>query len=132
MKMISILGACAVVALGFGTAALAADDPVASAYGNTVLATNDKGETTKTWYKADHTFTGVDSKGQKFQGTWTLAENNTKFCATAVLPAGAPPPKEPIKQQCTEFLGAHKVGDKWTQKGFDGKPITVEIKAGMM
>ena len=78
--MISILGACAVVALGFGTAALAADDPVASAYGNTVLATNEKGETTKTWYKADHTFTGVDSKGQKFQGTWTLAENNTKFC----------------------------------------------------
>ena len=124
-------GACSVIALGIGTAALAAADPVASAYGNTVVVTNDKGDVSKTWYKADHTFTGEGAKGEKFQGTWRLAQNDTQFCATAVLPAGAPPPKEPIKEMCTEFKGAHKVGDKWTQKDFDGKPITVEIKAGM-
>ena len=131
MRTLSRLGACAVFALGLGTAALAADDPVAAAYGNTVLVTNAKGETSKTWYKADHTYTSEGPKGEKGQGTWTLAENDTKFCVTPILPPGAPPPKEPIKQMCAEFKGAHKVGDKWTQNDFDGKPITVEIKAGM-
>ena len=29
---------------------------------------------------------------------------------------------------CSEFKGAPKVGDKWTQNDADGKPITVEIK----
>lgn len=126
-----VWGACAIVALGLGSAALAADDPVAAAYGNTVVVTNAKGETTKTWYKADHTYTGEDGKGQKFQGTWTLAQNDTQFCITPVLPAGAPAPKEPIKQMCAEFKGAHKVGDKWTQNDFNNQPVTVEIKAGM-
>ena len=131
MRMLSIIGASAVIALGLATAAMAADDPVAAAYGNTVVVTNAKGEVSKTWYKADHTYTSENGKGEKGQGTWKLADNNTKFCVLPILPAGAPAPKEPIKELCAEFKGAHKVGDKWTQNDFDGKPITVEIKAGM-
>src|SRR6185295_3240062 len=60
MRKIALLTFGALVAAGFATAALA--DTMSETYGNTVLATNDKGETTKLWFKADGTFSGEDSK----------------------------------------------------------------------
>ena len=50
MRKIALLAFGALVASGFATAALA--DTMAETYGNTVLATNDKGETSKLWFKA--------------------------------------------------------------------------------
>jgi len=127
MRKIALLAFGALVASGFATAALA--DTMAETYGNTVIATNDKGEATKLWFKADGTFSGQDSKGQKFTGKWAIKDG--KYCSTADLPANAPANTPAPKETCGDYQGNHKVGDKWTQNDGMGKPVTVEIKAGM-
>jgi hypothetical protein len=127
MRKIALLAFGALVASGFATAALA--DTMAETYGNTVIATNDKGEATKLWFKADGTFSGQDSKGQKFTGKWAIKDG--KYCSTADLPANAPAGTPAPKESCGDYQGNHKVGDKWTQNDSMGKPVQVEIKAGM-
>lgn len=125
-----IWGASALVALSLAGAAIAADDPMAGAYGNTVVVTNAKGEATKLWIENGGTYKFETAKGQKGTGKWALKENNTKYCSTADLPAGAPAGTPAPKETCSEFKGAHKAGDKWTQKDSEGADVTVEIKAG--
>jgi hypothetical protein len=120
----------AVIALGLASAAIAAADPMEGAYGNTVIVTNAKGEKTKLWINKDGTFKGEGAKGEKFTGKWTLKDNNTKYCSTVDLPANAPKETPAPKESCSEFKGAHKAGDKWTQKDADGADVTVEIVAG--
>jgi hypothetical protein len=127
MRKFALLGFSALVGLGFATAALA--DTMAETYGNTVLATNDKGETSKLWFKADGTYSGESSKGEKFTGKWAIKDG--KYCSTGDLPANAPANTPAPKEVCSEYQGNHKAGEKWTQKDNDGKPVTVEIKAGM-
>ena len=127
VRKMALLGFSALIAAGFATAALA--DTMAETYGNTVLSTNDKGETSKFWFKADGTYKAQGPKGEAGTGKWAI--KNGKYCSTpdamANAPAGTPAPKE----SCLEYQASHKVGDKWTQKDADGKPLTVEIKAGM-
>ena len=127
MRKIALLAFGALVASGFATAALA--DTMAETIGNTVLATNDKGEMTKLWFKADGSYSGEDSKGQKFTGHWAI--KNGKYCGTADLPATAPANTPKPTEQCQDYQGNHKAGDKWTQNDSMGKPVTIEIKAGM-
>ena len=127
MRKIALLGFGALVAMGFATAALA--DTMSETYGNTVLATNDKGETSKIWFKADGTYSGVSAKGDKFTGKFAI--KGGKYCGTADLPAAAPAGTPAPKEMCQDYQGTHKVGDKWTQNDSMGKPITIEIKAGM-
>ena len=127
MRKIALLAFGALVATGFATAALA--DTMASTIGNTVLATNDKGETSKLWFKADGTYTGQTSKGEKFSGHWAI--KGGKYCGLADLPANAPPNTPKPVETCQDYQADHKVGDKWTQNDSMGKPVTIEIKAGM-
>ena len=127
MRKIALLGFSALVAAGFATAAFA--DTMAETYGNTVLATNDKGETTKLWFKADGTFAGEGAKGEKFTGKWAIKDG--KYCSIADLPPNPPANTPAPKESCGDYQGNHKVGDKWTQNDSMGKPVTVEIKAGM-
>lgn len=126
MRKTVILGFVAMLAVGSSTAFA---DTMEQTYGNTVLSTNDKGETTKLWFKADGTYSGETAKGEKFSGKWAV--KNGKYCSTPDAapnaPAGTPAPTE----TCIDYQGNHKVGDKWSQNDADGKPITVEIKAGM-
>lgn len=131
MRKIALLGVGALVAVGLAGAAMAADDPMAGAYGNTVVVTNAKGEASKLWIAKDGTFKGESAKGEKFTGKWALKENNTKYCATADLPANAPKDTPAPKEACSEFKGPHKAGDKWDQTDAAGEKVTVEIKAGM-
>ena len=131
MRKIALLGLSALVAVGMAGATLAADDPMAGAYGNTVLVTNAKGETSKLWINKDGTFKGESAKGEKFSGKWALKDNNTKYCSTADLPANAPKDTPAPKEACSEFKGPHKAGDKWQQKDANGEDVTVEVKAGM-
>ena len=51
MRKIALWGVGALVAMSIAGAAMAADDPMAGVYGNTVLVTNAKGETSKIWIK---------------------------------------------------------------------------------
>lgn len=120
----------ALVAVGLVGAAIAADDPMAGAYGNTVVVTNAKGEKTKLWIAKDGTMKGENAKGEKFTGKWALKENNTKYCSTPDLPANAPKDTPAPKETCSEFKGPHKAGDKWEQTDANGEKITVEIVAG--
>jgi hypothetical protein len=126
MRKVALLGA-AVAALAFAGTALA--DTMAETYGNTVQSTNDKGETTKLWFKNDGTYTVETAKGEKGSGKWAIKDG--KYCGTPNLPANAPKDTPAPKEACTEYQANHKVGDKWTQKDSDGKDITVEIKKGM-
>ena len=121
----------ALVALGLAGAAIAADDPMDGAYGNTVIVTNAKGEKSKIWINKDGTFTGENAKGEKFSGKWVLKDNNTKYCATADLPADAPKDTPAPKEACSEFKGPHKAGDKWEQNDANNEKVTVEIVAGV-
>ena len=127
MRKIALLGFGALMAMGFATATLA--DTMATTYGNTVLATNDKGETTKLWFKADGTYSGESSKGEKFTGKWAI--KGGKYCSTPDLPANAPANTPAPKEACGDYQDNHKVGDKWTQNDSMGKPVAIEIKAGM-
>lgn len=118
------------VAAGLIGAAIAADDPMAGAYDNTVVVTNAKGEKTKLWIAKDGTYKGENAKGEKFTGKWALKENNTKYCSTPDLPANAPKDTPAPKESCSEFKGPHKAGDKWEQNDANGEKVTVEIVAG--
>jgi len=127
MRKIALLGFGALIAAGFAGTALA--DTMAETYGNTVVATNGKGEATKIWFKADGTFSGEGAKGEKFTGKWAIKDG--KYCSTADLPANAPAGTPAPKETCGDYQGNHKVGEKWSQNDGMGQPITVEIKAGM-
>ncbi len=127
MRKIALLTFGALMAAGIATPALA--DTMAETVGNTVIATNDKGEATKIWFKGDGTYSGQTAKGDKFTGHWVVKDG--KYCGTADLPANAPANTPKPTEACQPYEGNHKVGDKWTQAGSDGKSITIEIKAGM-
>ena len=131
MRKIALWGVGALVAMSVAGAAMAADDPMAGTYGNTVVVTNAKGETTKLWIAKDGTFKGESAKGDKFSGKWTLKDNNKQYCSTADLPANAPAGTPAPKETCTELAGVHKAGDKWEQKDAAGENVALEIKAGM-
>ena len=126
MRKLALLSV-AVAAIGFAGVAFA--DTMAETFGNTLLVTNDKGEVTKLWFKADGTYTAETAKGEKGSGKWVIKDG--KYCNTPDLPATAPKDTPAPKEACTEYQGDHKVGDKWTQKGTDGTMVTVEIKKGM-
>ena len=131
MRKIALWAVGALVAASFAGAAIAADDPMTGAYGNTVIVTNAKGESYKLWINKDGTYSVETAKGEKGTGKWALKENNTKYCGTANLPANAPKDTPAPKEACSEFKGAHKAGDKWEQMDANNEKITVEIKAGM-
>ena len=127
MRKIALLAFGALVAAGFASTALA--DTMAETYGNTVIATNDKGETSKLWFKADGTYTGTSAKGEKFSGKFAI--KNGQYCSTADMPANAPAGTPAPKEVCQAYEANHKVGETWTQNDSTGKPVKIEIKAGM-
>ena len=120
-----------VLAAGLSGAAVASDDPMAGAYGNTVLVTNAKGETSKIWINKDGSYKAQGADGKQGTGKWALKENGKKYCATANLPADAPKETPAPKEACSDFTGPHKVGDKWEQNDANGQKVTVEIRAEM-
>lgn len=123
------LAAALVVA---GTALAAAADPMAGAYGNTVVVTGASGEKTKLWIAKDGTYTGETPSGEKFTGRWLLKANDTKFCWKDDMPADAPKGTLPKKEWCAELQPRQrKAGDKWRQKDWKNDDITVEVVPGM-
>jgi len=103
------------------TVAVAADDVMASRYGNTTVSTDSKGVETKVYYSADHTFTTKQGT-QSGKGTWKVDGGN--LCLTfETPPPGAPNPL------CSP-AAAHKVGDTWTVGEGDQKR-TVKLVAGV-
>src|SRR5262245_31483048 len=113
-----ILTAVAVAALS-ASLAMASDDPMANRYGNTVTATNAKGEVTKLMYAKGGGLTIVLPDGTKITGKWAIKDS--KLCITA----DAGPMKG--QEQCNPFDPSKKVGDSWEIPAADGTKTKVAI-----
>lgn len=123
MKALSI--AVSVLALA-ALPALAADDVMASFYGNTVVSTGGMAEV-HTHYRADHSFdmnAAAMGMSKSFKGTWAL-DGKGNLCRTFV---GETPPNT-TNPLCTP-IAAHKLGDTWTIEA-NGSTRTVTLKAGI-
>lgn len=93
--------------------AIAADDPMASRYGNTVVITGPDGkEVGRIYYDADKKTTRKMADGSEISGTWSLEGND--LCFTQTAPAAAP-------KQCQPFTGAKAVGESWEVTTPQGK-----------
>lgn len=116
-----ILTAVAVAAFS-ASLAMAADDPLASRYGNTTVVTNAKGEVTKLTYNKDGTMAIVQPDGSKITGKWAVKDG--KLCIT---PDGGPVAG---KEQCNPFDPSKKAGDSWEITAADSSKVKVAIVAG--
>ncbi|MCE9650260.1 MAG: hypothetical protein K8R18_11625 [Parvibaculum sp.] len=96
----------------------AAADTVDSTYGNTLVATNAKGETAHWFIDADNTFKIVGADGKEVAGTWKIAGD--KFCIT---PAGSP-------ENCFTYVTGKNVGDSWDVRDGAGEAVKVSIVSG--
>lgn len=111
-----ILAGVAFAALS-ASLAIAADDPMASRYGNTVVITGPDGkEVGRVYYDADKKVVRKMADGKEIKGTWAMEAD--KLCFTQVDPAPAKPEEA---KQCTPFPGAKNVGDSWEVTTPQGK-----------
>lgn len=113
-----LLASVAFVAAMMAGPALAAD-PMASAYGNTVVIVYGDGTTVNLYVNEDGTYTGSSPMGES-AGTWAISGNKT--CFTQSSPDATPP-------SCSPTV-AKNVGDTWTGTGQGGAPVTITIQAG--
>ena len=105
--------------------ALAADDPMASRYGNTLVIKGADGkEVIRLYYDQGGALSTKSADGKTTKGVWKL--DGDKICVTQTEPA--PPPE--MKPQCTPFTGAHKVGDTWEVTRPDGTKLTATLQQG--
>jgi hypothetical protein len=128
--MRNIFAAFALTTFALATAASAADNPLAPAFGNTLVVKSADGEITKLRLKEDGTYTGEGPAGDAFTGTWSLKSNNTKFCWKNNEPPKGKPNRPPVG--CAPLTPATKeAGTPWKQKDFDEKQeISIEIVPG--
>ena len=121
------LGIAALVLALVPVAASAADDPLATAYGNTMVIVDNDGVESHLYYNANHTFKGrVPSADYDYKGTWKMDDSGT-ICRTysETIP-GVPNP------DCdAEPATSHNIGDGWTSTS-RGKTYTITIKPGIM
>lgn len=106
--------------------AMAADDPLAGYYGNTVISTGGMAEI-HTHYRADHTFDVTGSMmgmSRSYKGTWEL--KGDQVCRTFI---GDMPPRV-TNPNCGPLAGGKKVGDTWTVTS-NGSTRTITLKAGI-
>ena len=117
-----ILASVAFAVLGTSLA-FAADDPMASRYGNTVVVKYADGSEVKIHYNKDGTLEVINPDGSKGTGKWAMKDGKLCITADAGPTAG--------KEQCSPFTAGKKAGDSWEQTMADGSKITVSIVAGM-
>ncbi len=118
-----ILAGMVAAALGVSLA-FAADDPMASRYGNTVVAKSADGkEIGRTYYDADGSYKRKTAAGES-KGTWKM--DGGKICLTQTEPA--PPANQGTV--CLPFPGPKNVGDSWEVTLPDGTKATATLQKG--
>jgi hypothetical protein len=118
-----ILAGMVAAALGVSLA-LAADDPMAGRYGNTVVtSTADGKEVGRTYYNADGTLTRKTPAGE-IKGTWKI--EGDKLCITQTEPA-PPAGTAPV---CVPGFAGKKVGDSWDVTLPDGTKLKATLQKG--
>jgi hypothetical protein len=106
------------------TLAFAADDPMASRYGNTIVIKSADGkEVGRAYYDADHKLVRKSADGKEVKGTWSMEGANLCFNQTE------PAPKPEEAKQCLPFSGAKNIGDSWEVTTPAGK-LTVTLQKG--
>jgi hypothetical protein len=90
--------------VGLTACALAADDPMASRYGNTTIALDPDGSTTRLFYRADHSFVAKRADWQS-DGSWAL--ENGKLCLSYKITRPGVGDKECVSSE------PHAIGDVW-------------------
>ena len=119
-----ILAAAALLAFSATFAIAAAEDPMASRYGNTVVTTTADGKPAgNAYYDADGKVSRKTPDGKEVKGTWKL--EGDKLCVTQTDPA----PAADAKPTCLPFA-AHKDGDTWDVTLPDGTKLKATLKAG--
>ncbi len=113
-----LFASVAIAAAMLAGPALAAD-PMASAYGNTVVITYGDGTTVNLYVNEDGTYTGSSPMGES-AGTWAISGGQT--CFTQSSPEATP-------ASCSKTVSKN-VGDTWTSTGQGGAAVTVTIQAG--
>lgn len=113
-----ILFSVLVALSAFTGAALAADDPFANYYGNTVTVTNANGSRA-VLINADGSYTQKLADGTEAKGTWKIDGDKSCFMSGV---ADAPPYCVPAE--------AHAVGDSWELTAPDGSKETATLTAG--
>jgi hypothetical protein len=100
-----------------------AADPMANLLGNTIVATSSNG-TERITYNKDHSMSGLNPKGEKLAGTWSVEDG--KLCE---LPA-APPSWAAVGKHCVPVDTTRKVGDKWEYSQPNGEKVALELVKG--
>ena len=116
-------GMIAVIAFaGLASAALAAGDPMAAAYENTVVSTDETGGQSKVMYNADHTYTVIRPDGAAGKGTWSIKDG--QLCVNRTEPV-------PPVNFCMGLDGIpSQVGDSKQTTTTDGRKFTNTMTAG--
>lgn len=117
--MKKLLAAASLVALMAAGPALA-DDSMAVAIGNTLVAKDANGAATHYHFAADNTYHAVLPDKSEQVGTWSVAEG--KFCVT---------PKDAAEPQCGEPLAGQKLGDTWETTDAAGAKFTLSLLEGV-
>lgn len=109
-----------IAAVMFAGAAIAAADPMASRYENTVTLTDANG-VTKIYYNKDGTLATSLPNGTKGTGKWSLKDG--KLCVTLDQGPNAG------NENCSPFV-ERKVGDTWDVTLGDGTKAKAALVAG--
>lgn len=113
----------AIIALAaLGGVAWAAGDPMAAAYENTVVSTDEAGAKTKVMYNADNTYSVVRPDGTTGEGTWSLKDD--QLCVDRTEP-------KPEAHFCmsTDSIPS-KVGESKEATTSEGNKLTNTMEAG--
>lgn len=90
------------------TPAFAADDPMASRYGNTTIALDPDGTTTRVYYRADHSLIAKRA-GWQSDGTWQVEDGKLCLSYKIARPGGG-------DNECIASE-AHALGEVWVRFG---------------
>jgi hypothetical protein len=122
MKRIMI-GIAALMSLSL---AHAADDPMASRYGNTLVIKGAEGkEVIRLYYDQNGGYSAKSADGTMEKGTWKM--EGDKICVTQTEP---PPEAGMLNPSCVPFSGARKVGDTWEVTWPNGRKVTATLQKG--
>ena len=111
-------GAGAAVVL---TSTVALADPLAAAYGNTLLVAYEDGLEVSIFVEQDNTYTGQLADGTAIGGTW--AAEGEEVCFTRTTP-------EPADPACNTFAEDLAIGSSWEGTGLEGKAANFSIVEG--
>ena len=117
MKFLAKAAIAATILMAAGPALAA--DPMATAYGNTVLITYSDGTQVKLYIDEGGSYTGESPQGQS-SGSWAISGGQT--CFTQQAPEATPPSCGPTVSK--------NVGDTWQGTGQGGAPVTITIVQG--